>query len=294
MRIAGGAVLPAEPMLESKLSEEHAGGSARRTFTDRFIVRTQRHMTETICLLHSRRTHSRDFDRRLQSLPTVTARMGFSPPLGTTTFLTASDATRPAATRLYFTYIASKSDKDSPGDRVPEIWTNLSTDRAETTSDVEPEWHAVPLSPSPDQPELYVTSLPVPSIASERAYEFTYRFRNAKTDETEWVGSSDANGKFRIVDGSRLDTRWEGPDLASVKSDDWQRFEGDAGQGDAAVGRFKLDWNEDGTTRTRDVDLGSLIPEEWRAAGAIEGLVWERSSCVLSPFHTPSAACLAT
>lgn len=212
----------------------------------------------------------------------------FSPPLGVTTLLAASSASTEgpdqSPSRIHFTYTLASGKTTSSSEQrrtVPEVWTNLPSDKvaAATTE----RWHALELLPLPGQEQLkkngaplYTASVPVPGEMGD--YEYTYRLRDLDSGKVEWLGSADGNGKIRVVASSRVGggasgATWTGPRLSGGGSgSEWKRFEGQAA---VAVGTFRLREAEAGP---QEFEIGEeVLPQEWREAGATDGLVWEQS-----------------
>lgn len=210
----------------------------------------------------------------------------FSPPLGVTTLLAASSAATEgpdqSPSRIHFTYTLALGETSSSEQRrtVPEVWTNLpSDDVAAATTE---RWHALELLPltGQEQPKrngapLYTASVPVPGEMGD--YEYTYRLRDLDSGKVEWLGSADGNGKIRVVASSprgASEAAWDGPRLSGGGSgSEWKRYEGQAAV--AAVGTFRLRETEAGP---EEFEIGEeVLPQDWREAGATDGLVWEQT-----------------
>ncbi|GAA5979800.1 hypothetical protein JCM10908_003050 [Rhodotorula pacifica] len=216
--------------------------------------------------------------------------MAFSPALGSTILLPAAslEGQKQQQARIYFTYSA---DARGESGAVPEVWTNLPRDSATTTaSGTEPQWHAIQLVPLNDDEApssslalgavVRTGSVPAPTKPGE--FEYTYRFRDLKTGELEWLGSADGNGKIRVVAGSESSSaEWSGPSLSSAAGGgEWTRL---GGQAAVRTFRFKTEGGEG-----KEVfEIGEeVIPKEWREDGAVEGIVWEQSNPAwLAPRH---------
>ncbi|GAA5939184.1 hypothetical protein JCM3775_003206 [Rhodotorula graminis] len=188
----------------------------------------------------------------------------FTPALGQTTILPIFPSNPPAAAdqTLFFTLVPSNG---FVAGKTPEVWTSLplNTSTGAGEQPDEPQWHAVPFSPSPHAKGVFVARVP---LAADRSgsFEYTYRLRaDDNPDHVEWLGSEGSNGRVEIVRvdetaGEELETAGEG----------WR----DVGAG-VKLWKAATSANE-GERATSDLS-GLVRGERWREAA---GIVFEQTA----------------
>ncbi|GAA5905362.1 hypothetical protein JCM8208_003831 [Rhodotorula glutinis] len=183
----------------------------------------------------------------------------FTPALGQTTILPIfpSDSPAVADRALFFTLTTSNG---FVAGKTPEVWTSLplNTSTGAGEQPHEPEWHAVPFSPSPHAHGVFVARVP---LAADRpgSFEYTYRLRaDDNPEHVEWLGSEGSNGRVEIVLVDEAAS--EGLDTA--------------GEGWTEVGEGVKVWK--GTTPADDGERANL---NW--GGFVQGERWRDSDGVV-------------
>ncbi|GAA5849476.1 hypothetical protein JCM9279_000913 [Rhodotorula babjevae] len=187
----------------------------------------------------------------------------FTPALGQTTIIPIFPSRSPAAAAateqaLFFTLIPSNG---FVAGKTPEVWTSLPRGTSTSSSDdqsSEPQWHAVPFSPSPHAKGVFVARVP---LVADRpgSYEYTYRLRADNNPEhVEWLGSEGSNGRVEVV---RVDEA--ASEALETAGEGWQ----DVGEG-AKVWKGAL-----------PVDEGERASSKW--GGFVEGERWREADAVV-------------
>lgn len=199
----------------------------------------------------------------------------FTPALRQTTILpifppSASTDTSPAGERaLNFTYVPSNG---FAAGKTPEVWSNLplATSTGAGEQPDQPQWHAVPFSPSPEAKGVFVARLPL-APDTEGSFEYTFRLRSTDSpDHVEWLGSEGSNGLVVIVrlDDAALSAAQEG--LKTADGQGWR----DLGEGlKVWKGAIPVDDGQKASLNWSAFVRG----ERWCDADAV---VWEQTPCV--------------
>ena len=194
----------------------------------------------------------------------------FAPALGQTTIIPIFAADSPAAAAaeqaLHFTLIPSNG---FVAGKTPEVWTSLPLGSSTTSTSeqsAEPQWHAVPFSPSPHAKGVFVARVPL--VANRPgSYEYTYRLRaDDNPDYVEWLGSEGSNGRVEVV---RVDDA--ASEVLETVGEGWQ----DVGEGVKVwKGAMPADEGE-----RAGLNWGGFVQgERWREA---DGVIFEQTACVL-------------